>query len=90
MKNDPNGKGFYVECQEVVVTNEDQIYSLLDAGNELRTVAATDMNAQSSRSHAIFRLIIESTVKKGVEQVGTAEDNDEFCILNESFCIQND
>jgi len=48
---------------------------MLDAGNELRTVAATDMNAQSSRSHAIFRLIIESTVKKGVEQVGSAEDN---------------
>jgi len=25
VKNDPNGKGFYVECQEVVVTNEDQV-----------------------------------------------------------------
>lgn len=33
------------------------------------------MNAQSSRSHAIFRLVVESTVKKDVEQVGTAEDN---------------
>ena len=75
VRQDSGGKGFYVECQEVVVTNEDQIYSLLEAGNELRTVAATDMNAQSSRSHAIFRLVIESTVKKGVEHVGSAEDN---------------
>lgn len=33
------------------------------------------MNAQSSRSHAIFRLVVESTVKKDVEQVGSAEDN---------------
>ena len=75
VRQDVAGKGFYVECQEVVVTNEDQIYAMLDAGNELRTVGATDMNAQSSRSHAIFRMVVESTVKKGVEQVGTAEDN---------------
>jgi|EP01046_Picozoa_sp_COSAG06_P040914 hypothetical protein len=33
------------------------------------------MNAQSSRSHAIFRMVVESTVKKDVEQVGSAEDN---------------
>ena len=49
--------------------------SLCAQGNELRTVGATDMNAQSSRSHAIFRLVVESTVKKDVEQVGSAEDN---------------
>ena len=75
VREDKGGRGFYVECQEVVVQNEDQIYAMLDAGNELRTVGATDMNAQSSRSHAIFRLVVESVVKKDVEQVGTAEDN---------------
>jgi hypothetical protein len=31
VRQDTGGKGFYVECQEVVVTNEDQIYAMLDA-----------------------------------------------------------
>eukprot|EP01052_Picozoa_sp_SAG31_P000646 SAG31_NODE_18_length_35375_cov_22.525315_27_plen_795_part_00 len=74
VREDPK-TGFYVECQEVAVTNDDQIYAMLDAGNELRTVGATNMNAQSSRSHAIFRLVIESSPKEGVEQEGTAEEN---------------
>jgi centromeric protein E len=73
-------KGFYVECNEVVVTNDEQIYAMLDAGNELRTTAATNMNAQSSRSHAIFRVAVESVVKPGIRQEGgggggSAEDN---------------
>ena len=74
VREDPK-TGFYVECQEVVVTNDDMIYAMLDAGNQLRTVGATNMNAQSSRSHAIFRLVLESSPKEGVEQEGTAEEN---------------
>eukprot|EP01051_Picozoa_sp_SAG22_P010501 SAG22_NODE_949_length_6356_cov_2.100527_4_plen_441_part_00 len=74
VREDPK-TGFYVESQEVVVTNDDMIYAMLDAGNQLRTVGATNMNAQSSRSHAIFRLILESSPKEGVEQEGTAEEN---------------
>ena len=54
VRNDAK-KGFFVECQEVVCSNDEQIYSMLDAGNTLRTTAATLMNAASSRSHAIFR-----------------------------------
>jgi hypothetical protein len=68
-------KGFYVECNEVVVANDEQIYAMLDAGNELRTTAATNMNAQSSRSHAIFRMTVESVVKPDIQQIGSAEDN---------------
>ena len=33
------------------------------------------MNAASSRSHAIFRMTVESVVKAGIEHVGSAEDN---------------
>jgi len=31
VRQDTGGKGFFVECREVVVTNEDQIYAMLDA-----------------------------------------------------------
>ena len=31
VRQDSGGKGFYVECREVVVTNEEQIYAMLDA-----------------------------------------------------------
>eukprot|EP01043_Picozoa_sp_COSAG02_P009234 COSAG02_NODE_311_length_24966_cov_1089.426187_4_plen_264_part_00 len=31
VRQDAGGKGFFVECREVVVTNEEQIYAMLDA-----------------------------------------------------------
>eukprot|EP01048_Picozoa_sp_COSAG05_P015938 COSAG05_NODE_1985_length_3744_cov_2.083676_2_plen_456_part_00 len=67
--------GFFVECMQVNVTTPDQIYLLLEGGNKLRTTAETLMNAASSRSHAIFRITIESEVRTGVDQLGTMEDN---------------
>jgi hypothetical protein len=42
------------------VKNVDEVLELLIEGNTLRVVAATDMNTHSSRSHAIFRLSVES------------------------------
>lgn len=42
------------------VTNVDEVLELLIEGNTQRAVASTDMNAHSSRSHAVFRLTIES------------------------------
>ena len=35
--------------------------SLIDLGNENRKVASTAMNARSSRSHTIFRVVLEAT-----------------------------
>lgn len=34
--------------------------NLMDEGNKARTVAATQMNETSSRSHAVFTLIVRS------------------------------
>ncbi|KAH7822855.1 kinesin 3 [Monocercomonoides exilis] len=50
-------KGVYVENSlEELVSNYDEIESLLDAGEKSRTVAATQMNATSSRSHSILTI----------------------------------
>lgn len=51
--------GPYVDNLEkmAVVTFED-IFDLMDAGNKARTVAATNMNSTSSRSHAVFTIVL--------------------------------
>jgi kinesin family protein 13 len=40
-----------------------EIDELMMEGNKSRTVAATNMNSESSRSHAVFTLIITFTLK---------------------------
>ena len=51
--------GPYVEdLAKLVVGTFREIENLMDEGNKARTVAATNMNATSSRSHAVFTLIL--------------------------------
>ncbi|XP_014260251.1 kinesin-like protein unc-104 isoform X4 [Cimex lectularius] len=49
--------GPYVEdLSKLAVTNYEDIHNLIDEGNKARTVAATNMNETSSRSHAVFTI----------------------------------
>ncbi|GAP85834.2 putative kinesin-II 85 kDa subunit [Rosellinia necatrix] len=51
--------GPYVEdLAKLVVGSFQEIENLMDEGNKARTVAATNMNETSSRSHAVFTLIL--------------------------------
>lgn len=51
--------GPYVEdLAKLVVRSFQEIESLMDEGNKARTVAATNMNETSSRSHAVFTLTL--------------------------------
>ena len=45
---------------EVSVIDEQEVYNNLKLGNENRSVGATNMNADSSRSHSCFILTINS------------------------------
>ncbi|XP_065132245.1 kinesin-like protein KIF1A isoform X10 [Paramisgurnus dabryanus] len=50
--------GPYVEdLSKLAVTSYTDIQDLMDSGNKARTVAATNMNETSSRSHAVFNII---------------------------------
>ncbi|KAM7353936.1 CENP-meta isoform 2-T2 [Cochliomyia hominivorax] len=49
-----------VNCEECIIRSEDDLLSHLRKGSKERTVGETNMNERSSRSHAIFRVIIES------------------------------
>lgn len=50
--------GPYVEdLSKLAVTSYNDIADLMDCGNKARTVAATNMNETSSRSHAVFTIV---------------------------------
>ena len=48
-------RGLYIQdATEVYVSNTDEMMDVMNAGSANRSVAATRMNATSSRSHSIF------------------------------------
>lgn len=48
-------KGLYIQdATEVYVSTTDEMMDVMNAGSQNRSVAATRMNATSSRSHSIF------------------------------------
>jgi len=60
---DPDGSVVVEGINKPLVATEEQIREHLDRGDKLRSTAATNMNEHSSRSHALFRLRIESRRK---------------------------
>ena len=54
-------KGIFVEgLTEAVVTNAEETYDLFTKGSFNRRVGMTEMNRESSRSHAVFTVSLES------------------------------
>ena len=64
--------GIYVEgLAELVVSDSNQITELIEQGNKVRAVAATQMNARSSRSHSCFTIKINQRRK---EDMGNGQE----------------
>jgi centromeric protein E len=62
IKKDDSERGAVVgDLTEVVVESAEEALDTMERGNNSRKTAATKMNARSSRSHSVFRIIIEST-----------------------------
>uniref|UniRef100_A0A3Q3KCD8 Kinesin family member 13Bb n=1 Tax=Monopterus albus TaxID=43700 RepID=A0A3Q3KCD8_MONAL len=56
--------GPYVDgLSRLAVASCQDIKSLMSEGNKSRTVAATNMNEESSRSHAVFNIVLTHTLK---------------------------
>ncbi|GFT28387.1 kinesin-like protein unc-104, partial [Nephila pilipes] len=74
--------GPYVEdLSKLAVTSYQDIHDLMDEGNKARTVAATNMNETSSRSHAVFTIIF--TQKKHDKDSGlTAEKQSKISLVD--------
>ncbi|MEW5312719.1 MAG: hypothetical protein WDW38_004332 [Sanguina aurantia] len=53
--------GVYIcGLREDIVTTPEQVLSLLDEGESHRHIGSTKMNETSSRSHTVFRMVVES------------------------------
>lgn len=64
--------GPYVESlSKLAVSTYADVESFMEAGTRARTVAATAMNETSSRSHAIFTLVVSQSGTAGESQSGT-------------------
>nr|XP_014350548.1 PREDICTED: centromere-associated protein E-like [Latimeria chalumnae] len=60
VREDINGTIYVSDLTEEVVTEEDQVMQWIKKGEKNRHYGETKMNEHSSRSHTIFRMIIES------------------------------
>ncbi|XP_053674736.1 centromere-associated protein E-like [Anopheles nili] len=72
-----------VNLKEILTNCPEQIIQLVDAGNKARKIGETNMNERSSRSHTIFRIIIESRLISASND-DTGKDNEavQIGILN--------
>ena len=60
IRNDPKRGGICVDAFTTEVSTAEALVELLQRGNRNRSTASTEQNDQSSRSHAVFRVVIES------------------------------
>ncbi|TFK26830.1 kinesin-domain-containing protein [Coprinopsis marcescibilis] len=69
-----NGDVILAPLREEVVTSLKGVKEVLKRGDGNRRTACTDWNDRSSRSHSVFRLVIESRERSG----GDDDDDDEM------------
>lgn len=64
-------RGVYAEpCIEETIFGINDVFKLIDKGTRNRKIASTNMNRESSRSHAVFTAIIKTIqILKNKEQI---------------------
>lgn len=70
IREDKDGTIIWSGLKEVKVTNASDALSLLEQGSQVRQTNSTEMNAQSSRSHAIFSLTLTQSKPSGTSSAG--------------------
>ncbi|CAG8439661.1 5846_t:CDS:2 [Funneliformis caledonium] len=68
IREDANGQIYWAGVKEVSVSSPEELLGQLQKGSLCRTVASTDMNMVSSRSHAIFSVILKQTKIENLEE----------------------
>ncbi|CAJ2628859.1 unnamed protein product [Trifolium pratense] len=76
-------RGIYVAgLREEIVTSPEQVLDLMEFGESHRHIGETNMNLYSSRSHTIFRMIIESRDRNENESTDSSCDAVRVSVLN--------
>uniref|UniRef100_A0A0A0LHF6 Kinesin motor domain-containing protein n=1 Tax=Cucumis sativus TaxID=3659 RepID=A0A0A0LHF6_CUCSA len=76
-------RGIYVAgLREEIVASSEQVLDLMEFGESHRHIGETNMNLYSSRSHTIFRMIIESRDKVEDGDAGNSCDAVRVSVLN--------
>ncbi|XP_058725101.1 kinesin-like protein KIN-7N isoform X1 [Vicia villosa] len=73
---------FVAGLREEIVNNAEQVLNLIKAGEENRHFGETNMNVRSSRSHTIFRMVIESKGKDFNSSDDSSNDIVRVSVLN--------
>lgn len=73
---------FVAGLREEIVASPEQVLDLMEFGESHRHIGETNMNLHSSRSHTIFRMIIESRDKAGDEESVDSCDAVRVSVLN--------
>ncbi|KAI3472268.1 hypothetical protein Pfo_029756 [Paulownia fortunei] len=73
---------FVAGLREEIVASADQVLELMEFGESHRHIGETNMNVYSSRSHTIFRMIIESREKTDDAEVEFSCDAVRVSVLN--------
>eukprot|EP00898_Chlorokybus_atmophyticus_P005195 jgi/Chlat1/5677/Chrsp37S05483 len=66
---------FVAGLREEIVTSPEEVVDLMTRGEEHRHYGETNMNQYSSRSHTIFRMVIESRERAADEDAASIEQN---------------
>ncbi|KAF7135026.1 hypothetical protein RHSIM_Rhsim08G0184500 [Rhododendron simsii] len=73
---------FVAGLREEIVASPEQVLEFMEFGESHRHIGETNMNLYSSRSHTIFRMIIESRNRCEDEDVGSSCDAVRVSVLN--------
>uniref|UniRef100_S4RAI3 Kinesin family member 27 n=1 Tax=Petromyzon marinus TaxID=7757 RepID=S4RAI3_PETMA len=76
IREDDKGNTVIIGTKESVVETEDEVLSLLEAGNAARHTGTTQMNEHSSRSHTIFTLTVTQRRPYGSSNSGDNLNNE--------------
>lgn len=70
--HEDKSRGIYVQgLRQEYVTSKEEVYVVMKQGSRARSVASTNMNSESSRSHAIFLVVVtQKNLSNGSQKSG--------------------